>query len=171
MARDEERRPWLRSCCNGSPTTSGKNLARPAGLEPATLGLAYPLPLSRLPAGGHLGSGPSLHHCRCCTYGLYGSPRRTASRSDALPPACAGPSVRPDRHQWRPRVSSGSPSARPVKASPIQCSPLAGFRFPAEAPVHVRKYVLEGRCSIQMSYGRMPRLAAGRRILCPPPPN
>jgi len=83
VARDQERRPWLRSCCLRKPDGFRKNLARPAGLEPATLGLAYPLPLSRLPAGGHLGSGPSLHHCRCCTYGLYGSPRRMRIRARA----------------------------------------------------------------------------------------
>ena len=48
------------------------NLARPAGFEPATLGLAYHLRLST-PLQG-LWSGLSLHHLRCRTYSLYGSP-------------------------------------------------------------------------------------------------
>ena len=34
----------------------------------------------------------------------------------------------------QPTVSSGLPSALPVKVSPIQCGPLYGFRFPAKAP-------------------------------------
>ena len=47
------------------------------------------------------------------------------------------------------RVSTGLPSARPVKGSPLQCSPLRRFRFSPEAPSY-----LEGRCSIRLSYGR-----------------
>jgi len=74
-------------------------LARPAGFEPATLGLAYhysfhcrKMGSESIPVGAginldnkikidsnpfftifRLWSGPSLHHFRCCTYGLYGS--------------------------------------------------------------------------------------------------
>ena len=50
-------------------------LARPAGLEPATLGLAYQLQFS-LPRVTGLWSGLSLHRLRCCTYSLYGTPHK-----------------------------------------------------------------------------------------------
>ena len=52
-------------------------MARPRGLEPLTLGLAYQLLLSQpaqQPRG--LWSGLSLRHLRRRTYSLYGSPRR-----------------------------------------------------------------------------------------------
>ena len=55
-----------------------------------------------------LWSGLSLHHCRCHTYSLYGSLRQ---------------------------VSTGLPSASPVKVSPLQCGSLYKFRFPIEAPL------------------------------------
>ncbi len=54
-------------------------LARPAGLEPATVGLAYQLPLSR-PCVAGLWSGLSLHRLRCRTYSLYGSLRKLNRR-------------------------------------------------------------------------------------------
>jgi len=50
------------------------NMARPAGFEPATLGLAYHYSF-HCPNLQGLWSGPSLHHFRCCTYGLYGTLR------------------------------------------------------------------------------------------------
>ena len=50
-------------------------MARPAGLEPATLGLAYQLPLSR-PRTASLWSGLSLRHLRRRTYSLYGTLRK-----------------------------------------------------------------------------------------------
>ncbi len=50
-------------------------LARPAGFEPATAGLAYQLPLSRPRLMSGLWSGLSLRHLRRRTYSLYGSPR------------------------------------------------------------------------------------------------
>ncbi len=34
----------------------------------------------------------------------------------------------------QPQVSTGLPSALPVKGSPLQCSPLYRFSFPAQAP-------------------------------------
>ena len=49
-------------------------MVRPAGLEPATLGLAYQLPLSR-PRQAGLWSGLSLRHLRRHTYSLYGALR------------------------------------------------------------------------------------------------
>ena len=48
-------------------------LARPAGLEPATLGLAYHYAFRR-PVPPGLWSGLSHHHLRCHTYSLYGTP-------------------------------------------------------------------------------------------------
>ncbi len=49
-----------------------------------------------------------------------------------------------------------------VKVSPIQCDPLYGFRFPAEAPNSITPgYALKGRCSIRMSYGRSEYLSWG----------
>ncbi len=41
--------------------------------------------------------------------------------------------------QWmgQPKVSSGLPSALPVKVSPIQCGSLYGFTFPIKAPICV----------------------------------
>ena len=48
-------------------------LARPAGFEPATAGLAYQLPLSRPRSDPGLWSGLSLRHLRRRTYSLYGS--------------------------------------------------------------------------------------------------
>ena len=62
-----------------------------------------------------LWSGLSLHRHRCCTYSLYGSPSA-------------------DVAFWLARVSTGLPSALPVKGSPLQCSPLYRFCFPAQAP-------------------------------------
>ena len=60
-------------------------MARPAGLEPATLGLAYHH-CFHSPYSG-LWPGPSLHPLRCRTYGLYGSPDRRRRRCFvALPP-------------------------------------------------------------------------------------
>jgi hypothetical protein len=40
-------------------------------------------------------------------------------------------------NQWKgqPMVSSGLPSALPVKVSPIQCDPLYEFHFLIKAPV------------------------------------
>ncbi len=43
-----------------------------------------------------------------------------------------------------------------VKVSPIWCDPLYGFYFPIKAPKCTYKTrTLKGRCSIQMSYGRI----------------
>ena len=82
-------------CSNGGQPRCGNStrfetaptctLARPEGLEPSTLGLAYQLLLSQpeptTPASvsqrstHSLWSGLSLHRLRCCTYSLYGTPR------------------------------------------------------------------------------------------------
>ncbi len=59
------------------------NLARPAGLEPATLGLAYQLPLSR-PRTAGLWSGLSLRHLRRRTYSLYGTLRKSEAKFPPL---------------------------------------------------------------------------------------
>ena len=110
-------------------------MARPAGFEPATLGLAYQLRLSTPHYIMSLWSGLSLHHHRCRTYSLYGSPYAArgagflgiAISLDALPAA---------------------------KVSPIQCNPLYRFCFPVKAPTCTLWCTLKGRCSIQLSYGR-----------------
>ena len=52
-----------------------KVLARPAGLEPATAGLAYHYSFRCRRRAGVCWSGLSLHRLRCRTYSLYGSPR------------------------------------------------------------------------------------------------
>jgi len=62
-------------CCSTSLV-----LARPAGLEPATLGLAYQLPLSRPQPSLSLWSGLSLRHLRRRTYSLYGTLRWSAAK-------------------------------------------------------------------------------------------
>ena len=54
-------------------------VARPAGFEPATLGLAYQLRLSTPQNSLGLWSGLSLHHHRCRTYSLYGTRRKSAT--------------------------------------------------------------------------------------------
>ncbi len=64
------------------------NMARPAGFEPATLGLAYQLRLST-PHTTSLWSGLSLHHLRCRTYSLYGTLRKQVS--SGLPSAQPDP--------------------------------------------------------------------------------
>ena len=127
-------------------------MARPAGFEPATLGLAYQLRLSTPRQG--LWSGLSLHHLRCRTYSLYGSPGQavinlslTAYSGVFLPsielslqntradlPA-AGSMLNTNQCTGQPMVSSGLPSALPVKVSPIQCNPLYELSFPIKAPV------------------------------------
>jgi len=58
----------------GRPFRPSSGMARPAGLEPATVGLALPLQFS-LPRQASLWSGLSLHHLRCRTYSLYGALR------------------------------------------------------------------------------------------------
>jgi len=61
-------------------------VARPEGLEPSTLGLAYQLLLLQpYPANRQvsLWSGLSLHHLRCCTYSLYGALRKLPAFGDA----------------------------------------------------------------------------------------
>ena len=62
-------------CCSTSLV-----LARPAGLEPATLGLAYQLPLSRPQHPPSLWSGLSLRRLRRRTYSLYGALRKSAAK-------------------------------------------------------------------------------------------
>ena len=94
-------------------------LARPAGLEPAAAGLAYQLLLSQPLAS--LWSGLSLHRFRCHTYSLYGTLRYPDDQS------CI--------HTGKPQVSTGLPSALPVKVSPLQCGALKRFIFPKEAPI------------------------------------
>ena len=42
-----------------------------------------------------------------------------------------------------PQVSTGLPSALPVKVSPLQCGPLGRFRFPTQAP-HSKADALSG---------------------------
>ena len=57
-------------------------------VEPATLGLAYQLRLSTPHYIAGLWSGLSLHHLRCRTYSLYGSPMRPVAQvSSGLPSA------------------------------------------------------------------------------------
>jgi hypothetical protein len=84
-------------------------MARPAGLEPATLGLAYHYCFRSLHILASSWSGLSLHRLRCRTYSLYGAP------------PCE-------------QVSTGLPSARPVKVSPLRCGPLQRFTSRLEAP-------------------------------------
>jgi hypothetical protein len=113
-------------------------LAILSNLRP-TLGLAYHLRLSTPHIIMGLWSGLSLHHRRCHTYSLYGT--------QMLPLA---------------QVSSGLPSAwvlPAAKFSPIQCDPLYRFsqlgQFPVKAPGCTPLCALKGRCSIQLSYGRL----------------
>ena len=74
-------------------------MARPAGLEPATVGLAYHY-CFHSPYPG-LWPGPSLHHRRCRTYGLYGSPDcRRRQCVDALPSLARAFEHRGPRPPW-----------------------------------------------------------------------
>ena len=88
------------------------DLARPAGFEPATLGLAYQLLLSqpdyigldpRLRGddtyGVSLWSGLSLHRLRCHTYSLYGSLRKISR----FPRDCHQPGITVFRQLRFPR--------------------------------------------------------------------
>jgi hypothetical protein len=125
-----------------------QGLARPAGLEPATLGLAYHYCFRspRSPRG--LGSGLSLHRRRCRTYSLYGAPPTE-------------------------QVSTGLPSAQPVKVSPLRCGPLQGFISPLKAPNRrPMLYPLElralnrPRALLHLPMPAPPRPGNGRRRPC-----
>jgi hypothetical protein len=69
-----------------------------------------------------LWSGLSLHHHRCRTYSLYGSPKLRFPRDCHQPGICI----------------------LAVKVSPIQCDPLYGFRFPIKAPIY-EHYVVRAK--------------------------
>ena len=107
------------------------NLARPAGLEPATLGLAYHLRLST----------PRRRVCGLdYLFTVSGVARIVSTDPLRFPRDC---------HQLVRHCR------RTVKVSPIQCDPLCGFRIPRRGSIRrVPGRALKGRCSIQMSYGR-----------------
>ena len=114
-------------------------MARPAGFEPATLGLAYQLRLST----------PQYINWVCGLDYLF-------TITGVARIVSTDPLMRPVA-----QVSSGLPSAQitlAAKVSPIQCDPLYRFpeigQFPVKAPECTRWCMLKGRCSIQLSYGR-----------------
>jgi hypothetical protein len=126
-------------------------MARPAGLEPATLGLAYHYCFHSLRSiTRRLWSGLSLHPLRCCTYSLYGTPRCaakvfTCSRifSRALPSA----SISNSKTSGQGRTHSSpirstrafSPVGRLLRADhrfPRDCHQLNLLRFPRYGAVH-----------------------------------
>jgi hypothetical protein len=113
-------------------------MARPAGFEPATLGLAYQLRLS------------TPHYIRVC--GLdYLFTITGVARIVSTDPLCR-PLRRFPRDCHQPKIYLA------VKVSPIQCDPLYRFpkigQFPVKAPKCTHWCMLKGRCSIQLSYGR-----------------
>ena len=90
-----------------------ENLARPAGLEPATARLSLPTTAFAAPLTG-LWSGLSLHHLRCRTYSLYGTPRKSVGTIDVTSSDRSWVSLPSVRHSSR----NGKVQGNSIRQSP-----------------------------------------------------
>ena len=132
-------------------------MARPAGFEPATLGLAYQLRLStprlrvcgldylftisgvaRIVSTDPFGRQPPGGACDCCHRGVFTLVEPSKHRGRRLPLRDTSKMLFtggiPVNRRFPRDCHQLGPTGLTVKVSPIQCDPLYGFRFPIKAP-------------------------------------
>lgn len=113
-------------------------IGTPGRIRTCDLRISLPLQISLPTRKGCLWSGPYLHHLRCSTYGLYGSlPQKSLCIVSFLGIAIIN-------HPPRGEIIL-------LRFHRYSAVHFAGSCFPTKAPIFV-----EVRCSIQLSYRRIP---------------